>query len=160
MMSVVGRSMSGRPSKARAGRVNRLQWQELAERWLLDAKSLLADRRWSAAYYLGGYAVECGLKACILKRVAATPEVIFDDRKFSERCWTHNLPELVKLAGLEAARAADAVTNRALAKNWGVVKDWVETSRYDAIPHHKAKKLYNAIAKKPHGVMPWIRAHW
>jgi len=62
--------------------VTRLEWQQLAERWLVDAKRLLDDHRWSAAYYLAGYAVECGLKACILVRVAAAPEVIFDDKSF------------------------------------------------------------------------------
>ena len=40
---------------------------------------LLAGGRWTGAYYLGGYAVECGLKACILARVGATPEIIFDE---------------------------------------------------------------------------------
>ena len=43
--------------------MKRLEWQQLAERWLVDAKCLLDDRNWSAAYYLAGYAVECGLKA-------------------------------------------------------------------------------------------------
>src|SRR5436305_1769069 len=82
-----------------------------AERWLVDAKAMLDAHRWSAAYYVAGYAVECGLKACILKRLAATPEVIFDNRRFSENCWTHGLLELVKLADLENVRAADIAAN-------------------------------------------------
>jgi hypothetical protein len=97
--------------------VTRLEWQQLAERWLVDAKSLLDDKRWSAAYYLAGYAVECGLKACVLVRVAASPEVLFDDKKFSEKCWTHSVLELVKMADLEAARTADSAANPALGKN-------------------------------------------
>jgi HEPN domain-containing protein len=119
--------------------VNRVQWQQLAERWLVDAKTLLDDHRWSAAYYVAGYAVECGLKACVLLRLAAAPEVIFEVRKFSENCWTHSLGELVKLAGLEAARAVDAVANPAFARNWLVVKDWTEATRYQTISHQKAK---------------------
>jgi HEPN domain-containing protein len=140
--------------------VNRVQWQQLAERWLVDAKALLDDHRWSAAYYLAGYAVECGLKACVLVRLAATPEVIFETKKFSENCWTHSALELVKLAGLEAARAADAAANPALLKNWLTVKDWSEKARYQTVSHQKAKKLYAAITDKPDGVMQWIRAHW
>jgi len=66
--------------------VNRLQWRQLAERWLEDARSLLDNHRWSAAYYLAGYAVECGLKACVLARVGATPEVVLEDRDFSKNC--------------------------------------------------------------------------
>ena len=140
--------------------MNRIEWQQLAERWLVDARTLLKNRRWSAAYYVAGYAVECGLKACVLKRVAATPEVIFESRKFSENCWTHGLLELVKLADLEAVRATDIAANPALKKNWVVVKDWTETTRYETVPHHKAKQLYAAITDKANGVMKWIRAHW
>jgi HEPN domain-containing protein len=140
--------------------VNRIEWQQIAERWLIDAKRLLDDHRWAAAYYLAGYAVECGLKACILARVAGAPEVIFDDRRFSEKCWTHSIPELVKLADLEATRAADAAANPDLYKNWLVVNVWNEKVRYQSSSHQRAKKLYAAITDHPNGVMPWIRAHW
>lgn len=140
--------------------MNRVGWQQLAERWLVDAKHLLDDHRWSAAYYLAGYAVECGLKACVLARVAAKPEVIFEDRKFSEKCWTHSVGELVKQADLEGIRAADAAANPLLAKNWLLVKDWKEQVRYQTTSHQKAKKLYAALADQPNGVMQWIRAHW
>ena len=57
-------------TEVRAVAVNRTQWQEFAERWLIDAKHLLDNHRWAAAYYLAGYAVECGLKACVLVRKA------------------------------------------------------------------------------------------
>lgn len=140
--------------------MNRVEWQQLAERWLVDAKVMLDHRRWPAAYYLAGYAVECGLKACILARVAATPEVIFDNRKFADNCWTHNLLALVSTAGLEATRAADVAVNRKLRDNWLIVKDWNEQSRYRTTAHHKAKQLFRAIADKKDGVMQWMRAHW
>src|SRR5262249_27924968 len=104
--------------RTRAAAVNRLEWEQLAERWLKDAKAMLAARRWSAAYYVAGYAVECGLKACVLARVAGEAEVIFADRRYSEKCWTHDLLELVKLAGLEGARQGDMATNAVLRKNW------------------------------------------
>jgi HEPN domain-containing protein len=140
--------------------MNRIQWQQLAERYLVDAKSLLDDHRWSSAYYLAGYAVECGLKACVLVRLAAFPEVIFDTKRFSELCWTHDVLELVKHAGLEPTRVADAAANPLFHKNWLVVRDWSEKSRYQTTSHQKAKKLYAAIADQPNGVMSWIRARW
>ncbi len=140
--------------------MNRVQWQQLAERWLVDAKRLLDDRRWSAAYYLAGYAVECGLKACVLVRLAATPEVIFESRRFSDQCWTHDLEELVKLAGLGPARTADVAANSVLKGNWLTAMWWTEQSRYEAVSHHQAKKLYAAIDDKPNGVMQWIRGRW
>jgi HEPN domain-containing protein len=140
--------------------MDRLEWQKLAERWLVDAKRLLDDRRWSAAYYLAGYAVECGLKACILKRLSATPEVIFESRRFSDNCWTHDLKELLKLAGLELAMDTDTATNPALDNNWIAAKDWNEKRRYENIVYSRAKKLYAAIADKRNGVMQWIKGHW
>jgi len=140
--------------------VTRLEWQQLAERWLVDAKRQLDDHRWSAAYYISGYAIECGLKACVLVRVAASPEVIFDDRKFSKKCWTHSVLELVKMADLEAARSADSAANLALWQNWLVAKDWNELARYKTTSHQKAKKLHDAITDKKNGVMQWIRGRW
>jgi hypothetical protein len=140
--------------------VTRLQWQQLAERWLSDAKVLLDAGKPESAYYLSGYGVECGLKACILARVAAAPDVIFEDRRFAETCWTHSLLELVKLAGLEQRRVQDLKANRALGRNWLVVKDWSEKSRYATTPTKMARKLFAAITDSPNGVMPWIRVHW
>lgn len=140
--------------------MNRLHWQQLAERWLVDAKVLLDAHRWPAAYYLAGYAVECGLKACVLVRLVTDPEVIFEEKRFSEKCWTHDLLELVKLAGLEAARQADARASPAFGRNWQVVKDWSEQARYSTATHHKAKKLYSAVTDHANGVMSWIRSRW
>ncbi len=126
----------------------------------MDAKRLLDDHRWSAAYYLSGYAVECGLKSCILKRLSATPEVIFESRRFSENCWTHDPGELLKLAGLESIMDADTTANPVLDRNWSEAKDWNEKRRYENIVYHRAKRLYAAIADKSNGVMQWIRGHW
>jgi hypothetical protein len=126
----------------------------------VDAEHLLTDHRWSAAYYLAGYAVECGLKACVLVSVASTPELIFEDKKFSEKCWTHSVLDLVKMANLEGPRASDAAANPALGKNWLIVKDWSEKARYRTTSHQRAKKLYDAITDKVNGVMPWIRVRW
>ena len=140
--------------------MKRIQWQQLAECRILDAEALLASHRWNAAYYLVGYAVEAALKSCILKRLATAVETIFEDRRFSEKCWTHDLKELLKLAGLELAVRTDASQNGHLEKNWEVVYDWSERSRYNSITHWQAKKLYRAIADEANGVMKWTKAHW
>ncbi len=121
---------------------------------------MLAARRWSAAYYVAGYAVECALKSCVLKRLAGGPEVIFENKRFSENCWTHNLEDLVTLAGLDAALAADVAANRVLGRYWMTVKDWNEKSRYATTPHHLAKQLYKAITESTNGVMQWIKVRW
>ena len=48
--------------------MDRSDLQVLAEARVVDAEALLEAGRWAAAYYLLGYAVECGLKACAAKQ--------------------------------------------------------------------------------------------
>jgi HEPN domain-containing protein len=62
--------------------MTRWDLQKLAEDRLLDAEALLAAGRWSAAYYLAGYAVECAIKACIAKLVQEY------DFRTGRRSWT------------------------------------------------------------------------
>jgi hypothetical protein len=45
--------------------VDRSQLRQLAADRILDAEHLLSGGRFSGAYYLAGYSVECALKACI-----------------------------------------------------------------------------------------------
>ena len=139
--------------------MNRLELRQLAEDRLADAQSLVAAGRWSGAYYLAGYAVECGLKACVLAHIDATG-VIFLDKKYGEKCWTHNLEDLLALAGLQATMANDALANSALDVNWTCAKDWKEISRYQQNAEPQARRLYDAIANDPDGILTWIRRYW
>jgi hypothetical protein len=139
--------------------MNRGQLRQLAEDRIGDAACLLAGRRPAGAYYLSGYAVECGLKACIMAHVE-TAGAIFQDRKFSEKCWTHDLEELLKLANLEPTLDADTAANAALFANWTAAKDWKETSRYEQRTQPEAQTLFDAINSQPDGVLQWVRNHW
>src|SRR5437879_4673411 len=97
-------------------KVNRAAWQKLASERVKDAKALLKIKRWAAAYYLAGYAVECGLKSCISAALMKPDN--FPERGFSEQCWTHDLERLVALAGLGAALVTGAAADPDLSKNW------------------------------------------
>jgi HEPN domain-containing protein len=77
--------------------MNRTDLQDVAMRRLRAAESLLNDQHWDSAYYLAGYAVECGLKACIAKQFR---EHDFPDKKTVNESYTHDLTKLVNLAGL------------------------------------------------------------
>jgi hypothetical protein len=92
--------------------------------------------------------------------VAAAAEVVFEDKRYSEKCWTHNLIQLVDLAGLKAALAADAAADLDLLANWDAVKDWSESSRYAHTTKAEAEQLYDAIIAKKHGVLSWIKGRW
>ena len=142
--------------------MTRADWQQIAEERLLAAQALLAAAQWSSAFYLAGYAVECGLKSCVVARIAKTPEVVFQEggNKFSADCWTHDIPKLVKLADLEGNRKADIAANSILANYWGIASQWNEKSRYQTKTRAEAEGLYDAIADNANGVMKWIRIHW
>lgn len=137
--------------------LNRSTLQELARIRLREARALLANRHYDGAYYLAGYAVECALKACVARK---TRRYDFPDKRIVNKSHTHDLESLVKLAGLEPQRTRQERENQAFARNWAVVKDWNEESRYRTIGEARARDLYAAISRRQHGVMRWIRQYW
>lgn len=138
--------------------MDRADLQRLALGRIADTRVLLAGKRWGAAYYLAGYAVECALKSCIVARLMRTDQ--FPEKRFSEQCWTHNLTQLLSLAGLKNQLNADSITDPDLLVNWETVRDWNEASRYAPATKVMAEELYDAITTRRHGVLPWIKTHW
>jgi HEPN domain-containing protein len=137
--------------------VNRAELQWLAKERIREAKVLLDAQHWSGAYYLAGYAVECALKACIAKRMQAEE---FPDKTLAEKCWTHNLPQLLGLTGLKDDFAAAMQADTDLRDNWDIVKAWTEASRYARKKRAAAQDLYDAITDRKHGVFAWLKPYW
>jgi len=139
--------------------VNRADLQALADVRIDEARALLglAPPRADGAYYLAGYSIECALKAAIAK---LNNQYDWPEKSFVAECHTHNIMALVRLAGLEAARAADAAANPALTLNWSIVQDWSERSRYERHSQVKAQKMIDAVTDTVNGVLPWIKARW
>jgi HEPN domain-containing protein len=138
--------------------MNRSDFQKLAEVRLKDAQVLLEKGCYSGAYYLAGYVVECGLKACIAKQ---TKKFDFPpNRKAIDAIYTHNLKELIKSAGLDVTFNKDLKKDKKLDSYWAVLKDWTEESRYEKYNQRKAQDIYQAIADKKHGVLQWISQRW
>jgi len=142
--------------------VNRADWQQMAEEKLLAANAALAASLWTSAYHLAGLAIELGLKSCVLARLAGSPELIFDEanKEYSKKCYTHDIEDLVDLAGLKPELDSAKSATRALAGNWATVVAWRIESRYEMKQPHEAQTLYNAISDPISGVMQWIKAHW
>lgn len=140
------------------GAMNRAAFQEMARTRLEDARVLLDNDRFSAAYYIASYAVECALKACIAKK---TQQYDFPpDRKEIEKIYIHDLKKLVGSAGLESQFNVDLDSDGALSANWNLVKDWKEHSRYDTIEAKTAADFFRAISDPAHGVLRWLQEHW
>ena len=79
--------------------VAKTELEVLAQEKLDDAAALIAGSRWSSGYYLGGYAVELALKACIAKSFKA---VTIPDKDLVNATYSHNFRNLVGTAGLSA----------------------------------------------------------
>ncbi len=139
------------------GGVNRTDLQLLARTRLADARTLLQAGRPDGAYYLAGYAVECGLKACIARK---TQRHEFPDKKTVEASYTHNLKDLMKLANLELERLEEAKRNPLFRNHWDLVQQWSELSRYERHSSDVAKALVEAIGGRKNGVIAWIKRHW
>ena len=112
----------------------------------------------AGAYYLAGYAVECALKACIARSTLAHD---FPQKTRVLESYTHDLSKLLRTAGLERPFDQAAAASPTLDRNWTIVKDWKETSRYDStIDMKKARALYNAVTAQRAGVLTWLRQLW
>lgn len=139
--------------------MNRTDFQQLADVRIAEAAALLRRRPPlpDGAYYLAGYAVECALKACIAKLVSQHD---FPDKKLANDSHPHDLEVLVRVAELEEARKAAFAASGVLHRNWAIVRDWNERSRYERHSLGKAKELYAAITDPQNGVLPWIKGLW
>ena len=139
--------------------MNRTDLQQLAENRAADARALLDAHRWSGAYYLAGYAVECALKACIAKQTGLHD---FPDKTLVQKSFTHNLVELLESAKLSLKLKHDTTTaaNPRLGESWQVAKDWNEKARYEQWTEVQAKSLFEAVTDDVNGVLPWIKERW
>lgn len=136
---------------------SRAEFRAVARMRIEEARTLLAAQHWSGAYYLSGYAVECGLKAALVRQFTAS---VLPDKVLVAKAYTHSLESLVKLAGLEQRQAQAFNANPALVINWTVVKDWNEASRYRIWTQSDAEDMVLAITHRQNGVMKWLRGVW
>lgn len=137
--------------------MNRTLLQYLAEERAREAEALILAGQWSGAYYLTGYAIECGLKACIAK---LTNQYDYPNKERAQRCYTHKIETLVEVARLDLQRRQDVDSNPALGTNWQIVKDWDEKARYQQWSEPQARNLVSAVTDSTNGVLPWIRVRW
>ena len=102
--------------------------------------------------------MECALKAVIAAR---TRQHEFPDLNLAKKVYTHNLKELLDASGLKGAVDQEFAKDPDLRDNWNIVKDWSETSRYEAGREKgDADALFMAITDAAHGILPCISKHW
>jgi hypothetical protein len=128
-----------------------------AEAKLIDAVILLEHKRYSNAYYLAGYAVELGLKACIAKQFVAD---VIPEKDFVNKIYSHKFQTLVGLAGLTAELEERQNQDVTFAENWALAAQWSEECRYGSTDAYTAQTFIAAISDKKSGVLEWIKARW
>lgn len=136
---------------------NRTDLQKLSSARLRDAVILLENRRYSGAFYISGYSVELGLKACIAKQFIVDS---IPDKNFVNAIYQHNLENLVGLAGLRQALNERMGQDENFGTNWGIVAQWNESSRYEATDRFTSQVMISSIIHRRSGVFQWIKAHW
>jgi hypothetical protein len=137
--------------------MTRIDLQRLAQVKFDDALLLSANNRFGNAYYLAGYAVELGLKACVAKQIR---EHQIPDKSLIIGVYTHEFQKLVGLAGLTAVLKERQEEDQFFQAYWGISAEWKPESRYAIIDSMSAELMLTAIGDTEHGVLQWIKAHW
>ncbi|MBB5047222.1 HEPN domain-containing protein [Rhodopseudomonas rhenobacensis] len=130
--------------------------QKAAKAKIDDARLLFENGRFSNAYYLYGYGVELGLKACIARQIIA--ETV-PDPSVLKGFLDHNFTRLVGLSGLAEPlrlRRQDPEFD----SRWSIVTEWSVESRYDMIDAITATAMQDAIESPDHGVFLWLHQYW
>ena len=105
--------------------LSRSDLKKIAVGRLRDSEALLKMKRFDAAIYLCGYAVEVALKAriCRALRWAEFPQTRNEFRDY-QSFRTHDLNVLLHLNGVETK------IRPALLREWSAVAEWDPESRY------------------------------
>jgi hypothetical protein len=135
----------------------RADLRALAQAKLDDAILLFQNRRASNAYYLAGYAIELGLKACIASQVTA--ETI-PDKAFLKNVLNHNFMTLVGLAGLATQLKEASDKDPVFGARWGIVSQWSPDDRYESKEPTSVQVFLTAISDPNSGVFQWIKQYW
>jgi HEPN domain-containing protein len=137
--------------------LNRRDLQIRAQAKIDDAGFLLANGRYGNAYYLAGYAVELGLKACIAAQIEAET---LPEKKFVRGILSHDFKALVALADLTADLTDEQDRDPKFDACWNQALQWTPDARYGEADAVSAQVLVQAIADPNSGVLRWIQAYW
>ena len=128
------------------------EFQTLAQQRIKEARTLFAADPdcASGSYYLAGYAVECALKACIVKLSVED----FYRKSLGANYFSHDLKKLLDYAGLTLP------ARPVVQENWRRVILWTEESRYRIRTVAQAQASLDAIDDPAEGILTWLVTQW
>jgi HEPN domain-containing protein len=136
--------------------VNRSDLQSLSRIRLREARALLKLGFSDGAYYLAGYSIECGLKACVAKR---TRRYDFPERD-AHHLYTHAPRKTLEKAGIWRELDARIAVDPAFRRYWEILERWSPDSRYNVHSRAEAASLMTAVGDSRHGVLAWVKLYW
>jgi hypothetical protein len=76
--------------------------------------------------------------------------------------YSHELPKLLGLAGLEAQLSTACQADPHLEQRWSIIKNWNEQARYRTWSEEQAKDMIDAIDGdgQTEGLFQWLIARW
>lgn len=137
--------------------MNRQDFQQISNIRLRETNALLKARQYSGAYYLGGYVVECALKACIAKQMRRYD---FPDKERVNKSYTHKFIDLIKLLEMTNDLQHKIKSDAVFEEHWNTLNRWSEQSRYERYTEAQARELYIAVSDPVHGVLQWLKQYW
>ncbi|HCE1985903.1 TPA: hypothetical protein ACPVYA_004268 [Vibrio parahaemolyticus] len=138
--------------------MNKEDLKKLVDIRLAEANTLLQAENYHGAYYLAGYVLECAVKVCITNQVSAFD---FPNKQLAMKSHTHNLSELITVAGLKQKLKEQEEADVEFSLNWAVAKDWSETSRYECnVEKSKAIDFLDAVNDGESGILKWLKNFW
>ena len=135
----------------------RVDLQANAQSKIDDALLLFKNKSYSNAYYLSGYAVEIGLKACIARHIC---NETVPDKDCLKGFLEHKIEKLIGLAGLKPELDNEKNLNAEFAANWAIVSEWSPDVRYESKDITSAQEIISAISDEKIGVLQWIKKYW
>jgi hypothetical protein len=128
---------------------------------LADARTLHGAGRHSGAYYMAGYAAECALKVCVIKRIAdVAARDYMPEKTLLKNIYIHDLNELIKSADLSPQLDSAKRSSATFRVNWATVSKWSEAARYKTWSEQDAADILLALTDASDGVLPWIQNFW
>jgi len=139
----------------------RNELKRIATTRLKEAKALYDKGLYDGSVYLAGYVAEIALKARICKILK---EPLYPDTgRIGGLYKTHNMDDLVTLAGLRVQLDQKLSIEPQFRSNWTLVTRWNEALRYRPIgsaTQSEATRLINALEDTNEGVFTWIKKRW
>jgi hypothetical protein len=129
-------------------------WERVAHQKLKAAMHLQQIRSTTEAYDQAGVAIECALKARIMRHERLNQ---WPSRERRRDLYTHDLAFLLKAGGLQDRMLAESASGTNIGIAWAIAKEWSVEARYARNMRPRlARDMIWAASSANDGLVRWI----